>query len=85
MKKGVKMPIKSKRRMIKTLIGVFSDKAKKIYQYTKKGKPVTTWDSLMQIERVLGERRSHVADVCKGKRKTAYGFIWKYENNTVLS
>lgn len=20
----------------------------------------------------------HISDVCKGKRKTAYGYIWKY-------
>lgn len=24
--------------------------------------------------------RSHIADVANGKRKTAYGFIWKYNN-----
>lgn len=23
---------------------------------------------------------SHITDVCKGKRKTAYGFIWKFAN-----
>lgn len=25
-----------------------------------------------------GAIRSHILDVCKGKRKTAYGFIWRY-------
>lgn len=23
---------------------------------------------------------SHITDVCKGKRKTAYGFIWRFAN-----
>lgn len=25
---------------------------------------------------------SHIMDVCKGKRKTAYGYIWKFANNS---
>ena len=52
--------------------------SKPITQYTKDGKFVTKWDSLMQLERVVGGRRQHVRDVCLGKRKTAYGFTWKY-------
>ena len=28
----------------------------------------------------LGGVTSHISDVCKGKRKTAYGYIWRYSN-----
>ena len=24
---------------------------------------------------------SHIGDCCKGKRRTAHGFIWQYEDN----
>jgi hypothetical protein len=78
MNKGLSMPVEAKAKMIKTLIKVFAHKAKPIIQTTKDGKPLTEWKSLMEIERVTGERRSHVVDVCKGKRKSAYGCIWKY-------
>jgi len=53
-------------------------KCKAFVQLSKDGKVVTKWDSLMQLERVVGGRRQHVRDVCQGRRKTAYGFIWRY-------
>lgn len=27
---------------------------------------------------------SHIVSCCKGRRKTAYGFIWKYEEKEVI-
>jgi hypothetical protein len=39
---------------------------------------ITVWQSISEIERIVMKRRSHVLDVLKGKRKTAYGFIWNY-------
>ena len=74
------MPKELKERMIKTQIKVFAPKSKRIIQYTKKGEVVTEWTSLMALERLVNKRRSHVADCCKGKRKTAYGYVWKYLN-----
>lgn len=79
MKKGQKMPITLKNRMIETQIKIFAHKSKHILQFTKKGEFVTEWTSLMSLERLIGKRRSHVADCCKGKRKTAYGYLWKYK------
>jgi hypothetical protein len=78
--KGVRMPLVAKEKMIKTLVKVFSSKSKPIIQYTKKGEVFTIWKSLMEIERLVGKRRQHVRDVCLGRRKSAYGFIWKYVN-----
>lgn len=34
--------------------------------------------SLNKITATSRGASSHIADVCKGKRKTAYGYIWKY-------
>jgi len=79
MTKGDKMPPPPKRKMIKSLIKAFAHKAKPIIQRDKKGNIITEWKSLMELERIVGQRRSHVADVCKGRRKSAYGFLWKYK------
>lgn len=53
---------------------------------TKTGEIIKTWKSTREPHKVLGI--SNVAEVCKGKRKTMGGFIWKYaedEYNLELS
>lgn len=35
-------------------------------------------DSLNKISNTSNGASSHISDVCKGKRKTAYGYIWKF-------
>lgn len=55
-----------------------------INQYTLDGKYIQTFISLGDALIALGKdkgsngAKSHISDVCKGKRKTAYGYIWKY-------
>jgi group I intron endonuclease len=46
----------------------------------KTGEVLKTFASLREAERFLGKRMSsaHISDVCKGKRKTAYGYKWKF-------
>ena len=36
------------------------------------------YPSTMEVERQLGFAQSHISMCCRGKRKTAYGFHWKY-------
>ena len=38
---------------------------------------IKVWDSLSEVERQLNISASNISNVCKGKRKTAGGFIWK--------
>ena len=61
-----------------------------VNQYTLKGEYVNTFATAREAARALspeikknnlGGAASHITDVCKGKRKTAYGFIWKFSNN----
>lgn len=54
---------------------------KKIAQYDLKGNYIATFDSFSDITKSLGkpkESASHIAQVCNGKRKTAYNYIWRY-------
>ena len=55
-----------------------------IDQYDLQGNFIQTFSSPCEAARAvahgeLGEA-THIRDVCKGKRKTAYKYIWKYHN-----
>lgn len=63
----------------KTLFGHY------INQYALTGEYIATYSSIRDAARAmrpnttsLGGVTSHISDVCKGKRKSAYGYIWKY-------
>ena len=58
---------------------------KPINQYDLNGNYIKTFPSSSDAAIALGKltptsrgASSHISDVCKGKRKTAYGYIWKY-------
>lgn len=51
----------------------------KVAQYTLDGKLVKVWDSAKDAE--ISMSISNICDCCKGNRKTAKGYIWKYYNN----
>jgi hypothetical protein len=53
---------------------------KKISQFTLDGQYIKSFDSIIQVQRELGINGSHISSVCKGKRKTTGGYIWKYNN-----
>ena len=53
-------------------------KYKKILQYTKSGEFVREWASAMEAQRELGIPQSNICKCCKGERKSAGGYIWKY-------
>lgn len=51
-------------------------KKKKVAQYAKDGKLVAVWDSISNASKEYNN--ANIVMVCKGIRKTAAGFIWKY-------
>ena len=53
-------------------------KSRPIAQYTLNGKLLKVWPSIAKVERRAGFDHSAISKVAIGKRKTAYGFIWKY-------
>lgn len=54
------------------------NKSKPVGQYTLDGKLIKVWQSTMEVKRQLGFSHGHISDVARGKRKTAYGYVWKY-------
>lgn len=51
---------------------------KKVAQIDKDtGEVIHIYNSIKEAEQTIGNSK-HISDVCKGKRKTAKGFIWRY-------
>ena len=49
-----------------------------IIQYDKNMNVIAIWTSGKEAEKLTGIDASNISQVCKGKRKTAGGFVWKY-------
>jgi hypothetical protein len=53
-------------------------RSKPVLQFTKEGYFIKKWESAKEVERELGISNSNITACCKGKIKTAYGFVWMY-------
>ena len=62
-------------------IGIESKNRRVILQYTKKGIFVKRWESFAQIQQETGYLQGNICSCCRGRIKSAYGFIWKYEED----
>lgn len=52
-----------------------------VNQYDKNGNFIKEWDSIKSAEKKL--KVFNITKVCKGRQKTAGGFIWKYKIKTI--
>ena len=52
--------------------------SKKVLQLTKAGEFIREWPSLNEASRQLKINCGHICSCCKGIRKSAGGYIWKY-------
>ena len=52
---------------------------KPVLQLTLDNKLIKRWPSAVKCER-LGFNRANICSCCRGKRKTAYGYKWRYAN-----
>ena len=55
-------------------------KSKPVLQFTLEDILIKEYPSTHQAYRETGFANQHISDCCNGKRKTAYGFKWKYKN-----
>ena len=53
--------------------------SKKVYQYSLDGEFLAEYPSAHEVERQLGFAFQNISKCCLGKRKTAYGYVWKYD------
>jgi len=54
---------------------------KSVLQFTISGEFIKEWDSIAMVSRELKIGGNSIVTCCKGKYKSAGGFIWKYKNN----
>ena len=52
--------------------------SKPVEQYDKSGKFIQAFKSASYIEKLLGWKARNIANCCRGKQFTSYGYIWKY-------
>ena len=52
-----------------------------ITQYNLEKEILRHFNSIKEVETEFGYDRSAIIRVCKGRSKTAYGYIWKYTND----
>ena len=57
--------------------------SKSVSQFTKDGEFVNSFRSLLDAEKATGIANSSISNVCKGKRKSAGGFVWRYNDKEV--
>lgn len=71
-----------KRKISEAKKGKANDYTKKMYkkidQYDLSGNLVQTWESISSIEKELKLKSTHISRVCRGKRKTTGGYVFKY-------
>lgn len=63
----------------KKIIG--NKKSKKVYQYTLDGVYVNTYNSVTEAINLTGIK--HISSACNGTRKSAGGFIWRYNKENI--
>lgn len=60
-------------------------KTRKVLQFDKNNKLIKEWDTIEEVEKILNISHQNISNCCKGKRKEAGGFIWKYADEFAVS
>lgn len=78
---GIKRSKETLKRMSAARKGKYFNPLKPVLQYDLSGNFIKEWDSPISIIRNSDfHSTQHITECCRGKRKTAYKFIWKYKN-----
>ena len=72
-KKGKKLSEKTKERMRQNSQRI------NVYQYTLDGELVNVWKSTREAAEYCGMSNSSISKCCRGKWKTANGYVWQYK------
>jgi hypothetical protein len=51
-----------------------------VKQYTKDGEFVAIYSTIHEAGQAINKPHNHISECINGKRKSAYGFIWKVDN-----
>lgn len=62
----------------KLVYNPYVPKTKHVLQFDLNNNFIAEYESMSQIEDILGFKQGNIKGVCNGRQKTAYGFVWKY-------
>lgn len=77
-KNKLQIPKKGKEHPLYRKYGKENKTSKKINQYDLQGNFIKTWDSIMDVERILNINNGNISSCCNGKKRMAGGFIWRH-------
>ena len=79
---GKHLSIETKNKISENFINR-KDQSKPVLQIDKKtNEVIKEFPSVREVERQLGFIHNNISKCCNGKRQTAYGFIWKYKEES---
>jgi group I intron endonuclease len=81
-KQSMRVPKKSTENYIGN-VGKWISYSKPVLQFDKQGSLIREWELIRDAEIFYHPKKinkNNVCNCCRGKQKTAYGFIWKYKN-----
>ena len=52
---------------------------KKVFQFDKNNNFIKEWNGIKEVEKILKISNGNISECCRGNRKTAGGYIWRYE------
>lgn len=59
--------------------GIKNPRSRKVCQFDKEGNLIKIWDYINQAVECLGlKSKDNIISCCRGRQKTAYGFVWGY-------
>lgn len=64
--------------------GLNKGKKIKVSQYTLDNVFIKEYESIDMAEKEMGVVRTSIIAVCRGRRKTSHGYIWKYSDDKLL-
>ena len=56
-----------------------------VEQYNLQDEFIRTWNGTKEIECILKINNAHISECCRGKRKTAGGYKWRYANERKIA
>jgi hypothetical protein len=78
--KGNKHLEKTKHMIKDKKLGKPTKKSQSVFQYDLNGNFIKEWNKIKEASKFIGKEKdtSSITSCCRGKQKTAFGFIWKY-------
>lgn len=76
---GKHLSEETKKKLSESMIGNHNKPKKSVLQFTKEGELIAEYPSTREAERKTGYSQSSISKCCKGKYKSAGGYIWKYK------